>query len=61
MIIVRPLIQVLGKIIKLPKNSYLDPTSLGSGSPSSTKYLRGDGSWSEVSVGYKNSFLLMGC
>jgi len=45
MIKVRPLIEVLGKIIKLPKNSYLDPTTLGSGTPSSSNWLRGDGSW----------------
>lgn len=45
MIIIRPLIDVLGKIIKLPKNSYLDPTTLGSGTPSSSNWLRGDGSW----------------
>lgn len=45
MIIVRPLINVLGKIIKLPKNSYLDPTTLGSGTPSSTTILYGDSTW----------------
>jgi hypothetical protein len=48
MIIVRPLIEVLGKIMKLPKNSYLDPTTLGSGTPSSSNWLRGDGLWSPL-------------
>jgi hypothetical protein len=48
MIIVR-LIEVLGKIMKLPKNSYLDPTTLGSGTPSSSNYLRGDGTWATPS------------
>ena len=43
MIIVRPLIEVLGKIMKLPKNSYLDPTTLGSGVTDDTTFLRGDG------------------
>lgn len=45
MIIVRPLIDVLGKIMKLPKNSYLDPTTLGSGTPSSSTVLYGDSTW----------------
>lgn len=50
MIIVRPLIKVLSKIIELPKGSFLDPTTLGSGDPDDTKYLRGDGTWSTVSA-----------
>lgn len=54
MIIVRPLINVLGKIIKLPKNSYLDPTTLGSGTPSSSNWLRGDGSWQPITPGPTN-------
>lgn len=54
MIIVRPLINVLGKIIKLPKNSYLDPTTLGSGTPSSSNWLRGDGSWNPITPGPAN-------
>jgi hypothetical protein len=45
MISIRPLIKILGKIIELPSNAYLDPKSLGSGTPDNTKYLRGDGSW----------------
>jgi len=61
MIKVRPLIEVLGKIIKLPKNSYLDPSTLGSGSPSSSNYLRGDGTWATPDVNYKPIFMLMGC
>lgn len=65
MIKVRPLIEVLGKIIKLPFGSYLDPTSLGSGTPDSTKYLRGDGSWqvppsSSSTNDFTQSFLLGG-
>jgi hypothetical protein len=48
MIIIRPLIEVLGKIIKLPKNSYLHPTTLGSGTPSSSNWLRGDSVWSPL-------------
>jgi len=50
MIIVRPLIKVLSKIMELPKGSFLDPTTLGSGEPDDTKYLRGDGTWSTVSA-----------
>lgn len=48
MVKIRPLIQVLGKIISLPQGSYLNPMSLGSGVPDNTKYLRGDESWSVV-------------
>lgn len=51
MIKVRPLIEVLGKIIKLPKNSYLDPTTLGSGNPSALNFLRGDSVWAPVNHG----------
>ena len=51
MIKIRPLIQVLGKIIKLPKGSYIDPESLGSGIPDNTKYLRGDGIWATAGGG----------
>lgn len=54
MIIIRPLIEVLGKIIKLPKNSYLHPTTLGSGTPSSSNWLRGDGSWQPITPGPTN-------
>jgi hypothetical protein len=54
MIIVRPLINVLGKIIKLPKNSYLDPTTLGGGNPSSSNWLRGDGTWQPITPGPTN-------
>jgi hypothetical protein len=48
MIIVRPLIEVLGKIMKLPKNSYLDPTTLGSGVPTSTTVLYGNSEWRNI-------------
>ena len=54
MIKIRPLIEVLGKIIKLPKNSYLDPTTLGSGVPSASNWLRGDGTWQPVTPGPTN-------
>ena len=36
---IRPLIKVLNKIIKIPKGNYLDPTTLGSGVPDSSKFL----------------------
>ncbi len=42
---IRPLVQILGRILKLPVGEYLDPTTLGSGNPSSANFLRGDGSW----------------
>lgn len=45
MIIIRPLIKVLSKIMELPKGSFLDPTTLGSGNPDDTNFLRGDGTW----------------
>lgn len=51
MIIVRPLIKVLSKIMELPKGSFLDPTTLGSGDPDSTNYLRGDGTWADPLAG----------
>jgi hypothetical protein len=54
MIIIRPLIDVLGKIMKLPKNSYLDPTTLGSGTPSSSNWLRGDSVWASITPGPTN-------
>lgn len=43
MVTIRPLINVLGKIVGLPSDSYLDPTSLGNGTPDVNKWLRGDG------------------
>ena len=68
MIKVRPLIMRLGKIFNLPDDSYLDPTTLGSGTPDSTKVLTGDGQWTTASsvpgitsdVDYGKHFLLMG-
>lgn len=62
---VRPLIKRLGKIFNLPVGSYLDPTTLGSGTPTASTVLLGDGSWSAVppsavQADYTNLFLLMG-
>lgn len=37
---------MLGKIIKLPIGSYLDPSTLGRGDLDSSKFLRADGQWS---------------
>lgn len=65
MVRIRPLIQVLGKIIKIPRGTYLDPESLGSGTPSGSNVLKGDGTWgtippSAIQADYSNTFLLMG-
>jgi hypothetical protein len=57
MISIRPLIKILGKIIELPSNAYLDPKSLGSGTPSNNNVLTGDGSWTEVKTINSNSIL----
>ena len=48
---IRPLIRVLSKIIKIPKGSYLDPTTLGFGNPTSEKHLAGDSTWVESATG----------
>jgi len=57
---IRPLIKVLNKIIKIPKGNYLDPTTLGSGVPDSSKFLAGDSSWVSSPVptplGYYGAF-----
>jgi hypothetical protein len=36
--------------MELPKGSFLDPTTLGSGDPDDTNFLRGDGTWSTPTV-----------
>lgn len=51
MIIIRPLIKVLSKIMELPKGSFLDPTTLGSGNPDGTNFLRGDSTWADPLAG----------
>ena len=51
MIIIRPLIKVLSKIMELPKGSFLDPTTLGSGNPDGTNFLRGDSTWVDPFAG----------
>lgn len=47
----RPLVNILGKIVGIPRDSYLDPTSLGSGTPDINKWLRGDGIWANIGGG----------
>ena len=48
MVRIRPLINVLGKIIKIPVGTFLDPLSLGDGTPSSSTVLTGDSQWTST-------------
>lgn len=48
---VRPVIKKLEKLIQLPSNAYLDPTTLGSGVPGGANFLRGDGTWATTGGG----------
>lgn len=49
----RPLVRILGRIVGIPRGNYLDPSSLGSGTPSSSNVLNGDSQWvTPGSMGY---------
>jgi len=50
---VKPIINVSGTLTELASTDTIAVSNLGSGTPSNTSFLRGDGTW-DANVGYKN-------